>query len=453
MSSIQSSSGSGGIKATEGGERPKWITIQMNTFTNWLNQQLLPGRLRISNLETDLSDGVLLIQVVETLQKRICTGKIYRQNPTEIQKLMNVQMALDALREDRVKLVNIGSQDIVEGNLKLILGLIWCLIQRYQIATHSKIPPKKLIMAYLQSILPEIKLTNFRTAWNDGIAISALIDYCQPGLIPEWRNLNSKNGYANCAKALSIAERHLNIPAIISAEHLSSDELDELSSITYLSYFVKRGGPAYKATLENVRKLLPDVRINDFERSFNDGYLLARLVEAVGGTVPAFNKMIFDDPSYWGHNVARGLDGALELGIASLIGPDDITDLDVEHLGVLALAAALCSVNEHPQTPHLKGQKPVYQKEEDEEGEEQALKSPISESPPITTTCFQNQQLNLDLAFAEGSNVNVNDIDVIILNSDNQVLQNHLLDVKKISTDKGAVISFIPKNAGKYRVC
>lgn len=76
---------------------------------------------------------------------------------------MNVQMALDALREDRVKLVNIGSQDIVEGNLKLILGLIWCLIQRYQIATHSKIPPKKLIMAYLQSILPEIKLTNFRT--------------------------------------------------------------------------------------------------------------------------------------------------------------------------------------------------------------------------------------------------------------------------------------------------
>uniref|UniRef100_A0AC34FV60 Calponin-homology (CH) domain-containing protein n=1 Tax=Panagrolaimus sp. ES5 TaxID=591445 RepID=A0AC34FV60_9BILA len=135
----------------------------MNTFTNWLNQQLLPGRLRISNLETDLSDGVLLIQVVETLQKRICTGKIYRQNPTEIQKLMNVQMALDALREDRVKLVNIGSQDIVEGNLKLILGLIWCLIQRYQIATHSKIPPKKLIMAYLQSILPDIKLTNFRT--------------------------------------------------------------------------------------------------------------------------------------------------------------------------------------------------------------------------------------------------------------------------------------------------
>lgn len=88
---------------------------------------------------------------------------MYHDNPTELQKLMNVQMVLDALREDGVKLVNIGkcvpsahelgnsgSHDIVGGNLKLILGLVWCLIQRYQIARHSKVPPKKLILAWLQ---------------------------------------------------------------------------------------------------------------------------------------------------------------------------------------------------------------------------------------------------------------------------------------------------------------
>lgn len=44
----------------------------------------------------------------------------------------------------------LGSHDVVEGNTKLILGLVWCLIQRYQIAAHSKIPPKKLVMAWLQ---------------------------------------------------------------------------------------------------------------------------------------------------------------------------------------------------------------------------------------------------------------------------------------------------------------
>lgn len=104
----------------------------------------------IRDLTQDLSDGVNLIKLVEILQGRRYYGKVYDQDPTEIQKLMNVQMALDALREDGVKTVNIGSHDIVDGNEKLILGLIWCLVQRYQIACKTKIPPKKLVMAWIQ---------------------------------------------------------------------------------------------------------------------------------------------------------------------------------------------------------------------------------------------------------------------------------------------------------------
>uniref|UniRef100_A0A7E4VHL6 Calponin-homology (CH) domain-containing protein n=1 Tax=Panagrellus redivivus TaxID=6233 RepID=A0A7E4VHL6_PANRE len=458
-------------------ERPKWILIQMNTFTNWLNQQLISGNVAINDLETDLSDGVLLIQVVETLQKRICTGKIYRHNPTEIQKLMNVQMALDALREDRVKFVNIGSQDIVGGNLKLILGLVWCLIQRYQIATQSKIPPKKLIMAWLQSVLPEIKLTNFRTNWNDGIALSALIDYCQPGLIPNWRNLNPRNRHANCAKALALAERELRIPAIVSPEDLSSNELDELSAITYLSYFVKRGGPGYIATMRNVQQLLPDVQISDFERSWNDGYLIARLVEAVGGVVPGLARMDFDNPARWPDNVAFALDGALELGIASLISAEDIADLDVDHLGILALTAALSSVALHPSTG---ASSPVNRSEafsppmpSGHHGHrgtraasivsmDAATPRPDDTSPetvkastppaPLATSCYQHQQLKLDLAFAEGCAVRVEDVDVIVVGPDGHILEHGGLDLMKSRTNKGAVISFVPKVIGKYQV-
>jgi hypothetical protein len=39
----------------------------------------------------------------------------------------------------------------VEGNLKLVLGLVWSLIQRYQISARAKIPPKKLMMAWIQA--------------------------------------------------------------------------------------------------------------------------------------------------------------------------------------------------------------------------------------------------------------------------------------------------------------
>ena len=82
----------------------------------------------------------------------------------------------------------IGNVDIVKGNLKLILGLIWSLIVRYQIG-RSKFPPRKLMLAWLQAVLPDSKVNNFTTDWNSGILLSALIDYCRPGLFPNWKKL------------------------------------------------------------------------------------------------------------------------------------------------------------------------------------------------------------------------------------------------------------------------
>lgn len=48
-----------------------------------------------------------------------------------------------------VNLLRTGNVDIVNGNLKLILGLIWSLIVRYQIG-KSKFPPRKLMLAWLK---------------------------------------------------------------------------------------------------------------------------------------------------------------------------------------------------------------------------------------------------------------------------------------------------------------
>lgn len=75
---------------------------------------------------------------------------------------------------------------------------------------------------------------------------------CVRSLLPI-RTLNFRR--QNCQRALNLAEKYLGIPAILSPEHLSSLDLDELSCITYLSYFVKKGGPGYQATLENVQKV------------------------------------------------------------------------------------------------------------------------------------------------------------------------------------------------------
>lgn len=48
--------------------------------------------------------------------------------------LENVDKALQFLKEQRVHLENMGSHDIVDGNHRLILGLIWTIILRFQVS-------------------------------------------------------------------------------------------------------------------------------------------------------------------------------------------------------------------------------------------------------------------------------------------------------------------------------
>ena len=50
--------------------------------------------------------------------------------------LENVDKALQFLKEQRVHLENMGSHDIVDGNHRLTLGLIWTIILRFQVKIY-----------------------------------------------------------------------------------------------------------------------------------------------------------------------------------------------------------------------------------------------------------------------------------------------------------------------------
>lgn len=52
------------------GDSDKWITIQKNTFMNWVNLQLQGSGHVVDNFETDFDDGVKLCALVEALQRR-----------------------------------------------------------------------------------------------------------------------------------------------------------------------------------------------------------------------------------------------------------------------------------------------------------------------------------------------------------------------------------------------
>ena len=63
---------------------------------------------------------------------------------------------------------------------------------------------------------------------------------------------------------MTTAQSSLNIPLVVTPENMSSPELDELSSITYLSYFMKEGSPGYNATLRLIQSILSDETISNF---------------------------------------------------------------------------------------------------------------------------------------------------------------------------------------------
>ena len=91
-----------------------WITIQRNTFANWVLEQLgsRSAELGLSgsiDLQQDLADGTLLCVLVEILQKeerRI--NSVVRQPVNQHQCIDNINRALRAMTDDGIRLVNIG---------------------------------------------------------------------------------------------------------------------------------------------------------------------------------------------------------------------------------------------------------------------------------------------------------------------------------------------------------
>lgn len=66
---------------------------------------------------------------------------------------------------------------------------------------------------------------------------------------------------------MDIAQKQLGIPAVLEPEYLASPWLDELSGMTYLSYFMKPGSPGFHATLRWVNSRL-ERPVNNFTVSY-----------------------------------------------------------------------------------------------------------------------------------------------------------------------------------------
>uniref|UniRef100_A0A8C5SG04 Calponin-homology (CH) domain-containing protein n=1 Tax=Laticauda laticaudata TaxID=8630 RepID=A0A8C5SG04_LATLA len=114
--------------------------VQKKTFTKWVNSHLARVTCRISDLYMDLRDGRMLIKLLEVLSGELLPKPT--KGRMRIHCLENVDKALQFLKEQRVHLENMGSHDIVDGNHRLVLGLIWTIILRFQVSLPGIISRK-----------------------------------------------------------------------------------------------------------------------------------------------------------------------------------------------------------------------------------------------------------------------------------------------------------------------
>ncbi|KAK0410555.1 hypothetical protein QR680_005192 [Steinernema hermaphroditum] len=228
------------------------VHIQKKTFTKWCNSYLSRAREEIHDLFTDLADGILLLKFLEIISGE----KLGRANRgrMRVQKIENLNKCLDFLKRKKIQLENIGAEDILDGNERLILGLIWTIILRFTIEnieidgkeTGERKHAKEALLLWCQrktAGYPNVKVENFTTSWRSGLAFNALIHAHRPDLI-NFERLNPQDPLGNLNNAFDVAEKKLDIARLLDAEDINVAHPDEKSVITYVSlyyhYFAKQ---------------------------------------------------------------------------------------------------------------------------------------------------------------------------------------------------------------------
>ncbi|KAK2761144.1 hypothetical protein FQN54_001665 [Arachnomyces sp. PD_36] len=222
-------------------QEQQWVTVQQKTFTKWLNNKLKVRNVTIEDLVKDISDGVMLIHLLEILGNE-SLGRYASKPKLRVQKFENVNKGLDFVKGRGIHLTNIGPGDIVDGNRKLILGLIWTLILRFTIndINEEGMTARDGLLLWCQrktACYPGVEVRDFQASWNDGLAFCALLDIHRPDLI-DFDTLDKNDHRGNMQLAFDIASQEIGIPDLLDVEDVCDvAHPDDRSLMTYIAYW------------------------------------------------------------------------------------------------------------------------------------------------------------------------------------------------------------------------
>ncbi|CAG9100991.1 unnamed protein product [Plutella xylostella] len=278
---------------------PAWEKQQKKTFTAWCNSHLRKAGTGIENIDDDFRNGLklmLLLEVIsgETLPKPD-RGKM------RFHKIANVNKALDFIASKGVKLVSIGAEEIVDGNLKMTLGMIWTIILRFAIQDISveEMTAKEGLLLWCQrktAPYKNVNVQNFHLSFKDGLAFCALIHRHRPDLI-DYSKLSKDNPLENLNTAFDVAEKYLDIPRMLDPDDLiNTPKPDERAIMTYVScyYHAFQGAQQAETAANRICKVL---KVNQENERLMEEYerLASDLLEWIRRTMPWLNSRQTDN--------------------------------------------------------------------------------------------------------------------------------------------------------------
>nr|XP_055035233.1 alpha-actinin-3a isoform X2 [Misgurnus anguillicaudatus] len=269
---------------------PAWEKQQRKTFTAWCNSHLRKAETQIENIEDDFRNGLKLMLLLEVISgerlQRPDKGKM------RFHKIANVNKALDFITSKGVKLVSIGAEEIVDGNVKMTLGMIWTIILRFaiqDISVEETSAKEGLLLWCQRKTAPyrNVNVQNFHISWKDGLALCALIHRHRPDLI-DYSKLRKDDPMGNLNTAFEVAEKYLDIPKMLDAEDIvNTPKPDEKAIMTYVSCFYHAFAGAEQAETA-ANRICKVLAVNQENEKLMEEYekLASELLEWIQRTIP-----------------------------------------------------------------------------------------------------------------------------------------------------------------------
>uniref|UniRef100_A0A8D2JAQ3 Utrophin n=1 Tax=Varanus komodoensis TaxID=61221 RepID=A0A8D2JAQ3_VARKO len=190
-------------------------------------------------------------------------SSLKERGSTRVHALNNVNKVLQVLHQNNVELVNIGGTDIVDGNHKLTLGLLWSIILHWQVKDVMKdimselqqTNSEKILLSWVRQCTrpyTEVNVLNFTTSWTDGLAFSAVIHRHKPELFG-WNKVTKMTPVERLEHAFNIAKNYLGIEKLLDPEDVAVQLPDKKSIIMYLTSLFEV--LPQKVTMEDIKEV------------------------------------------------------------------------------------------------------------------------------------------------------------------------------------------------------